>query len=55
MTDNVVISVASGFIYVVISKEEKYVPYGELVGTTECIMLWTRYCTNVCRYNGAQL
>jgi len=35
MTDNVVISNVDLPMYVVISKAEKHVPYGELVGTTE--------------------
>ena len=36
MTGNVVIFEVHAFIYVVINESEKYVPYGELVGTTEC-------------------
>jgi len=27
----------NALIYVVLSRAEKHVPYGELVGTTECI------------------
>jgi len=27
------------YTYVVLSKVEKHVPYGELVGTTECVTL----------------
>jgi len=58
MTDNVVIFVVCVFMYVVISKEEKYVPYGELAGTVPLnvrINLCTRCRTNLCRYNGVQL
>jgi hypothetical protein len=39
MTGNVIISKVDVLTYVVLSKEEKHVPYGELVGTTECMML----------------
>ena len=39
MTGNVVISKVEAVMYVILSKAEKYVPYGELVGTTKCIML----------------
>jgi hypothetical protein len=39
MTGNVVISDVNALIYVVLSNEEKQVPYGELVGITECITL----------------
>ena len=35
----VVISEIDVLTYVVLSKAEKHVPYGELVGTTECIKL----------------
>jgi hypothetical protein len=35
----VVISEIGSLTCVVISKEEKHVPYGELVSTTECITL----------------
>jgi hypothetical protein len=34
MTSNVVKSKVDTLMYVVLSKAEKYVPYGELVGTT---------------------
>jgi hypothetical protein len=46
MTGNVVISERDALVYVVLSKEEKHVPYGELVCSTECIMLKTRCCTD---------
>ena len=36
MTGNVVISEVDALMYVVLSKAEKHVPYGELIGTTEC-------------------
>ena len=36
---NVNIAEEDALLYVVLSKAEKHVPYGELDGTTECIML----------------
>jgi len=36
---HVVISEVEAFMYVVLSKAEKQLPYGELVCTTECITL----------------
>jgi hypothetical protein len=39
MTGNVVIFEVEVLMYVLLSRAEKYVHYGELVGTTECIML----------------
>ena len=39
MTSNVVISEVDAFMYVVLSKAEKHVPYGKFVGTTECLTL----------------
>jgi hypothetical protein len=39
MTVNVVISEEEALVYVVLSKAEKHMPYGELVGTTECITI----------------
>jgi len=39
MIGHVVISEVDALMYVVLSKAEKHVPYGELVGITECIML----------------
>jgi hypothetical protein len=39
MTDNVVISDVDALLYVVLCKAEKHVPYGELVGITERIVL----------------
>jgi hypothetical protein len=39
MTDSVVISEVDALMYVVLSKAEKHVPYGELVGITARIML----------------
>jgi len=38
MTENVIAKV-DGFMYVALSKKEKHVAYGELVGTKECITL----------------
>jgi hypothetical protein len=37
MTGNIVRSEIDALMYVVLSKAEKHVPHGELVGTTECI------------------
>jgi len=39
MIGNVVISVASVFMFIVISKKKKILPYEEWVGTTERITL----------------
>jgi hypothetical protein len=39
MTVNVVISEVDALMYAVLTKAEKHVPYGELVGTTEYITL----------------
>ena len=39
MIDNVVISKVDVLMYVILSKAEKHMPYGESVGTIECIML----------------
>jgi hypothetical protein len=39
MTGNDAIFEAHALLYVVISKVDKYVSYGELVGTRECITL----------------
>jgi len=39
ITGNVVISEVHVLTYVVLSKAEKHVPYGKLVGTTECLTL----------------
>jgi hypothetical protein len=39
MTGNVIMSKADALMYVILSNAGKYVPYGELVGTTECITL----------------
>jgi hypothetical protein len=39
MTGHVVISEVQSRIYVVLSKAEKHVPYGESAGTAECITL----------------
>jgi hypothetical protein len=36
LTGIVVISEVVALMYLVLSKAEKHVPYGELVGTTEC-------------------
>jgi hypothetical protein len=39
MTGNVVIFDVDAVIYVLLSRAEKYVHYGEVVGTIECITL----------------
>ena len=39
MTGNVVISEVHALTHVVLSKAEKHTPYGESVGTTECVTL----------------
>jgi hypothetical protein len=39
MVGNVVLYEADALMYVVLIAAEKHVPYGELVGTTECIAL----------------
>jgi hypothetical protein len=51
MAGNVVEAIVGGLTYVVVSKA----PYEELVGTTECITLYTRCRTNPGRYNWVQL
>jgi hypothetical protein len=38
-TGNVVISNVDALVYVVLSRAETHVPYGELVGAKECITL----------------
>ena len=42
-------------MYVVLSKAEKNVPYGELIGPAECLTLQTRCRTNLRRYNKVKL
>lgn len=51
MTGNVVMSEVDAPANVVLNKAEKHVPNGELVGTTDFIMLWTRWHTNQGRYH----
>jgi len=55
MIANVVISAIDVLMYVVLSKAEKCMPYGELVDTTECIMLHPKCCCNQGSYNWVQL
>jgi len=38
LTGNIVTFKVHDPMYVVLSKAEKHVPYGELVGTTKCVM-----------------
>jgi len=51
MIRNVVISEEDALMYVVLSKAGKHVPYGDLVGTTECLTLYTRCRINRGCYN----
>jgi hypothetical protein len=51
MIGNVLISEVDALKYIVLSKVEKHVPYGELVGTIECVTFYPRYRTNRGRYN----
>jgi hypothetical protein len=51
MSGNVVITEVDAFMHVVLSMAEKHVPWGELVGTTERMTLYTRCRTNWGRYN----
>jgi hypothetical protein len=39
MAGSVVISEVDALTYVLLSKAENHMPYGELVGTTECMTL----------------
>jgi len=39
MIGNNVTSEVAALTYVVLSKAEQHIPYGELVGTTECLTL----------------
>jgi len=53
MIGNVILRV-DALIYVMLSKAEKYVLYGELVCATECVRLQTTCCTNQSYYNREQ-
>ena len=55
MTGNVVISEVDVLTYVVLSKAERHLSYGELVGTRERITLYQRCRTNRGRYNRVDL
>jgi len=46
MTGNVMLSEVDALMYVMLSRGVNHVPYGELVGTTERIMLKPRCSTN---------
>jgi len=48
--ENVIISEVDAHTYVILSKAEKHVPYGELVGITEC-MSQPGCCTNQGHYD----
>ena len=53
--ESVAVSEVDALIYVVLNKAEKNVPYGDLVGPTECITLQTRCRTNRDHYNPVSL
>jgi hypothetical protein len=55
MTGNVVISEVDAFACVVLSKAERHLFYGELVGTRERITSYLRCRTNRGRYNRVHL
>jgi len=46
MSGYIVISELDVLMFVILSKVEKHVPYWESVGTTECVMLQPRCCTD---------
>ena len=52
---NTVISKADALMYVILNMAKKHVPHGELVGTTECVMLQIMHHTNGDHYNRVQL
>jgi len=54
ITGNGVTSEVDALMYVILSKAEKHEPYGKLVGTTECKMLYPQYHTNLGCYNWVQ-
>jgi hypothetical protein len=39
MTGYVIVSKVDALTYVMLSKTERHMPYGELIGTAECITL----------------
>jgi hypothetical protein len=55
MTANVVIDVVDAFMYVVLSEAEKHVLYGEIIGSLECVTLYSRCRTSRGRYNRVKL
>jgi hypothetical protein len=46
MNGIVLISEVGTLMHVALSEVEKHVPYGELVGTRECLSLYPRHRTN---------
>ena len=52
---HVVMSAVHAAVYFALNNAEKYVPYGESLGTTECVMLYPRRRTNRGRYNRVRL
>jgi hypothetical protein len=56
LTGNIVICEADYSVYVVLRKEENYVHYGELVGTADCVALYSISCgTSRGRYSRVRL
>jgi len=55
MTGNVFILQLHALMYVVLRMEEKPMPYGKLVDTTECMTVQVRCRTNWGRYDRIQL
>jgi len=55
MTGNVFISEVNALTHVVLSKAERHLPYGELVGTRKRITFYPRCRTNRGRYNPVHL
>jgi hypothetical protein len=55
MTGSVVIPKADALVYVIISKEEQYMPNRELDCTIECLTLHTRCRTGRGLYNHVQM
>jgi hypothetical protein len=51
MIGSVTMSEIDALMYVVLSKAEKHVPHGALVGITACMTLYPRCQTNRGRYN----
>jgi hypothetical protein len=50
-TGNVITSEVNALRYVILTKAEEHMPYGELVGTTKSVMIQLGCRTNRGRYN----